>query len=219
MAFTRARENLIIIKKSEKSTFDLVDLKSGSRGELKCAFVEESAKQAFKELKHKELYYGTQSDILALERENQEDLRAINFGIALHFMLEMMGEFEEEYILNAKNMMINKFGFTLSEEEIEDIVKRVELFTQSKEVKTLTHGECFREKALRYKNNLRYVDLLVEREDGSFNVIDYKSSISFSEHHLKQVRYYVKAIREISGKSVQGFICYLLADEIKIVKV
>jgi len=219
VAFTRARENLIIIKKQEKSTFDLLDLKSESRGELKCKVIKNSPKEEFIPLKHRELYYGTQSDILALEKQDKEDLTAINFGIALHYMLEMMGEFKKEYIINAKNMMINKFGFTLSEEEIEDIVIRVGLFTQSLEVKTLTKGECFKEKALRYKNNLRYVDLLVECEDGSFNVIDYKSSFAFSEHHLKQVRYYVKAIREISGKSVQGFICYLLADEIKIVEV
>ena len=219
VAFTRARENLIIIKKHEKSTFDLLELKAGSWGELKCKSVKEEIKKPFLPLKHKEIYYGTQSDILALERETPEDLSAINFGIALHFMLEMMGEFKEEYLLNAKNMMINKFGFTISEEEIADISSRVKTFIQSSEVKSLTDGECFKEKALRYKNNLRYVDLLVEKSDGSFNVIDYKSSLSYSEHHLKQVRYYVKAIREISGKNVEGFICYLLADEIKIVKV
>ena len=219
VAFTRARENLIIIKKHEKSTFDLLELKAGSWGELKCKSVKEEIKKPFFPLNHKEIYYGTQSDILALERETPEDLSAINFGIALHFMLEMMGEFKEEYILNAKNMMINKFGFTISEEEIADISSRVKTFIQSSEVKSLTDGECFKEKALRYKNNLRYVDLLVEKSDGSFNVIDYKSSLSYSEHHLKQVRYYVKAIREISGQNVEGFICYLLADEIKIVKV
>ena len=124
-----------------------------------------------------------------------------------------------ESIESAKSMLLNKFGFTLEEQEIADICNRVKMFVESAEVTKLTNGVCHREKALRYKNNLRYVDLLVENEDGSFHVIDYKSSLAFSEYHLKQVRYYVKAIREITQQEVKGFICYLLTDEVKVVAV
>lgn len=219
VAFTRARENLIIIKKSSKSTFDILDLKVMSSGSLVCQQKESEPQKSFQALEYKELYYGTQSDILALESEKDEDLKAINFGIALHFTLEMMSEFKESSLLNAKNMMLNKYGFHLSEEEIEDIMSRVGHFINSDDVTPLIDGKCYREKALRYKDSLRYVDLLVEKEDGSFNVVDYKSSIAYSEHHLKQVRFYVKAIREITGKEVRGFICYLLADEVKVVSV
>jgi exodeoxyribonuclease V beta subunit len=219
VAFTRARENLIIIKKSSKSTFDILDLKVMSSGSLICQQKESEPQKSFQALEYKELYYGTQSDILALESEKDEDLKAINFGIALHFTLEMMSEFKESSLLNAKNMMLNKYGFHLSEEEIEDIMSRVGHFINSDDVTPLIDGKCYREKALRYKDSLRYVDLLVEKEDGSFNVVDYKSSIAYSEHHLKQVRFYVKAIREITGKEVRGYICYLLADESKLVEV
>jgi len=219
VAFTRARENLIIIKKSSKSTFDILDLKVGSSGSLVCKMIEEKKEDILKPLVYKELYYGTQSDILALESEKDEDLKAINFGIALHFTLEMMGEFKIGSLLNAKNMMLNKYGFNLSEDEIEDIMNRVEYFIKSSEIALLTDGRCYKEKALRYKNSLRYVDLLVEKEDGSFNVIDYKSSMAYSEHHLKQVRFYVKAIREITGKVVRGYICYLLSDKVSLVEV
>ncbi len=93
------------------------------------------------------------------------------------------------------------------------------MFVDSVEIQKLTDGVCYREKALRYKNNLRYVDLLTENEDGSFHVIDYKSSLAFSDYHVKQVRYYVKAIQEITQKEVRGFISYLLADEVKVVAV
>jgi len=219
VAFTRARENLIIIKKSSKSTFDILDLKVMSSGSLICQQKELEPQKSYQALEYKELYYGTQSDILALESEKDEDLKAINFGIALHFTLEMMGEFKESSLLNAKNMMLNKYGFHLSEEEIEDIMSRVGHFINSADVAPLIDGKCYREKALRYKDSLRYVDLLVEKEDGSFNIVDYKSSIAYSEHHLKQVRFYVKAIREITGKEVRGYICYLLADETKLVEV
>jgi len=131
----------------------------------------------------------------------------------------MMPSFDNSSIEIAKSMLINKFGFSLLDSEIEDICTRVTLFINDASMKALLEGIHYKEKALRYKKNLRYIDLLVESEDGSFRVIDYKSSAAFSEHHLKQVRDYVKAIEEISAKEVEGFICYLLADEIKIVKV
>jgi len=86
--------------------------------------------------------------------------------------------------------------------------------------KKMEEGQkLYKEKALRYKKSLRYIDLLVEREDGDFIIIDYKSSAAFSEHHVTQVRNYVKAIEEISNKRAQGFLCYLLSDEIRLVEV
>jgi exodeoxyribonuclease V beta subunit len=94
----------------------------------------------------------------------------------------------------------------------------------------LIDGECYREKAIRYKNNLRYIDLLVkqgsnkpkdlfELADSSWNVIDYKSSFAYTDKHIEQVNYYIKAIREITSQKVEGYICYLLEDTVKIVKI
>jgi exodeoxyribonuclease V beta subunit len=177
-------------------------------------------------LDYKPLYYGTQSDILALEETKEEDLKAINFGLAMHYMLEMLGEFNVLNIPHAKNMMLNKYGFILEDAEIEDIVNRVFMLLNSSEFMRLIDGECYREKAIRYKNNLRYIDLLVNtpaKRDtlfsaGMWNVIDYKSATAYSEHHENQVKFYVKAIHEITGDDTQGYICYLLEDKVKIVK-
>ncbi|HIC13006.1 MAG TPA: RecB-like helicase [Sulfurimonas sp.] len=219
VAFTRARENLVIIKKSEKSSFDLLDLQVAQYGQMRISEKEKEPVQSLERIDYKELYYGTQSDILALENEIDGDLKAINFGIALHYMLEMMSEFTLYAINNAENMMLNKYGSRLEDSEIQDISKRVELFVRSNAVQELLQGKCYKEKALRYKKKLRYIDLLVQEENGSYIVIDYKSSMSYSEHHVKQVRAYVRAIKEISGENVKGIICYLLASEIKLVEV
>ncbi len=219
VAFTRARDNLIIIKKSEKSSFDLLDLEVASYGEMKIIVKEKVEIERLQRIDYKELYYGTQSDILALENEVDGDLKAINFGIALHYMLEMMSVFEIDSLNNAKNMMLNKYGSRLESSEVEDICTRVELFVRNTEVIELLKGKLYKEKALRYKKQLRYIDLLVLRDDGSYIVIDYKSSLAYSEHHTKQVRAYVRAIKEISEKNVKGIICYLLSDEIKLVEV
>lgn len=219
VAFTRARENLFVIAKSKDSMFDILDLKSGFSGELLCESKENISKPSFEPMEYKALYYGTQSDILALEEDKEEDLKSINFGLSMHYMLEMLGEFKIDNINNAKNMMINKYGFRLDEKEIVDIENRVSKLIDNDEFKNLTSGECYREKALRYKDNLRYIDLLVNSDSGCWNVIDYKSSLSHSDHHIKQVNYYVKAIKEITGEEVNGYICYLLKDEVKLVKV
>ena len=220
VAFTRARENLFVIIKSKDSAFDILDLEIRSSGVLQdSSSVEAKAITEYEPLEYKELYYGTQSDILKLEVETQEDLKSINFGLAMHYMLEMLAEFKLSSIPNAKDMMINKYGHTLEDLEIVDITTRVEMLTAKVEFIKLIDGDCYREKALRYKDNLRYIDLLVKSECGVWNVIDYKSSMAYSEHHLKQVRYYVKAIREITGSKVDGYICYLLSDEIKLINV
>lgn len=219
VAFTRAKENLIIIKKSKDSSFDLLDLEVGCFGKLTCESQMQVEKKEYEKLEYKAIYYGTQSDILELEKEDDTDLNAINFGLAMHYMLEMIGEFSEEYIENAKHMMVNKFGNILEEKEFALVEKRVKNLIFNKEFQTLTDGECYKEKALRYKNNLRYLDLLVKHKDGIWNIIDYKSSLSYSEHHHKQVRYYINAVKEITGDEVAGYICYILEDEIKLVKV
>lgn len=220
VAFTRARENLFIIVKSKDSMFDILDLKCQKNGILKCKELLDNSmqKRAFQPLEYKALYYGTQSDILVAEKEQVEDLKSINFGVALHYMLEMLGRFEEKNIAHAKDMMINKYGHILEDNEIEDLEKRVRVLLQNKEFLALVNGECYREKAIRYKNNLRYIDLLVNN-GSKWSVIDYKSSISYQEENINQVNYYVKAIKEITGDEVHGYICYLKESDIKIVKI
>jgi exodeoxyribonuclease V beta subunit len=193
-------------------------LACGSFGELVCEKSKKTVEKNDKTLEYQELYYGTQSDILKLEVDTQEDLKAINFGLAMHYMLEMLGSFELSSIPHAKSMMLNKFGDSLDPQEIDDIKNRITMLVSSKEFLELITGECYREKAIRYKNNLRYIDLLVDNH-GMWNIIDYKSSTNYSEHHIKQVRYYKKAIKEITGDEVEGYLCYLLEDNIKLVRI
>ena len=228
VAFTRARENLIILLKSENSAFELLDLTPHTRGELLCKTSEKKQPQVLKDLPYKALYYGTQSDILEHEKEQEEDLEAISFGLGLHYMLEMLHSFDTEAIAEAKDMLLNKYGALLAQEEITDICSRVATLVCNKEFLDLVDGECMREKALKYKNKLRYIDLLVKKKHHDpqslfaqehYVVIDYKSSMNFHQEHLSQVRSYKNAIRAITSQEVEGYICYLLKGEMKIVKV
>ena len=230
VAFTRARENLFVILKSKDSAFEILELTCKESGVLKCNEQESSTRQdAFKLLEYKALHYGTQSDILELEDEAEEDLKAINFGLAMHYMLEMLGEFKLQNISHAKDMMLNKYGNILEDEEVADIVSRVTMLLSSREFMALIEGECYREKAIRHKNNLRYIDLLVktsaiqanlfEPAKNVWKIIDYKSSHAYTSKHIDQVNYYIKAVQEITSDAVEGYICYLLDNEVKIVKI
>ena len=221
VAFTRARANLFIIFKSKDSSFDILNLEPKSSGELVCKGVNSDVKveKVSQRLDYMELYYGTQSDILKLEDNSDEDLKAINFGLALHYMLEMLGSFNIQSIVNAKDMMINRYGYSLENSEILDIEQRVLRLLQNEEFISLASGECYKEKALRYKDNLRYIDLLVKHKNGSWVVIDYKSSMSHQDKHLSQVSFYISAIKEITKQSVKGYIIYLLEEDCRIVEV
>ncbi len=222
VAFTRAKENLFIVQKSKGSVFDILDISSGVNGKLLDKQDDSSNSSAknktIESFEYKDLYYGTQSDILALEESVEENLKSINFGLAMHYMLEMMDNFSIKNIANASSMMINKYGYILDDKEIADIQNRVTMLIESQEFISLLGGNIYKEKAIRYNNNLRYIDLLIEKKD-IWNIIDYKSSLSCATHHHKQVRYYQKAVKEITGDEVDGYICYLLEDEIKLVKI
>ena len=199
--------------------FDILDLESGSRGKLACnssfADVQEETKESFE---YKSLCYGVQNNILELEKSSDEDIKSINFGTAMHYMLEMIADFKDIDVSYAYDMMINRYGVLLEDSEVEDINIRVKMLLADKEFQELCDGDCYREKAIRYKNNLRYIDLLVKKDD-VWNVIDYKSSYAFSDSHKTQVNYYVNAIKEITSQKVEGYICYLLTDKIVYVKV
>jgi exodeoxyribonuclease V beta subunit len=230
VAFTRAKENLFIVAKPKDSMFDILDVTVSKRGTLVCRKTQHMQQVSLKSLEYKELYYGTQSDLLEVQKEKEEDLQAINFGLGLHYMLEMLSGFELQNLEDAKNALLNKYGYILEDAEIEDITQRVTSLLYDTAFRELIQGECYREKAIKYKNNLRYIDLLVKCETPNadkhslfaqeiWNVIDYKSSLSYAKEHEKQVKYYINAIEEITGDEVRGYICYLLQDKIKIVKI
>jgi len=199
--------------------FEILDLSCKTMGVLECLDKKSNLEnEKNTQLEYKDLYYGTQSDILKLEDEQEQDLKSINFGLAMHYMLEKLEGFDLIFVEHAKTMMINKYGHILEDEEIEDIQNRVEMLINSEEFRNLLSDTYYKEKALRYKNNLRYLDLLVKDNTG-WRVIDYKSSMNFKQNHINQVSYYMDALKEITEDMVCGYICYLLSDGIKILKV
>lgn len=218
VAFTRAKESLFIIKKSKDSKFEDLDLSEGSYGNLVLKTKTQKSKSAGLKMDFKERYYGTQQDLLSSQKSEMEDHKSIQFGLALHYCLEMMYKFDEDSIQDALYSTKNRFGSVLNEEEFVSIKTRIQNLVKDKNFLDLIKGKAYKEKAISYKKELRYIDLLIEKED-EWIVIDYKSAMSNRFSHIKQVSFYKKAISEVTGKKVRSYISYLLEDNVSFVEV
>ena len=222
VAFTRAKRDLFIVSKPQKSVFDILDLAEQSRGVLKRLLKETSQKRSASKNSSNftELYYGSQSDLLGKVKEsNGDDPGSIHFGLGLHYMLEMMESFTSKSVPEAYEALRNRFGMLLENHELEEIARRVEMLLRDTEfLKLLENGSCSKEQPLKYKKNLYYLDLLIRRSDG-YIVVDYKSGKSFQDEHFKQMRTYKKALEKITGESVRVYLYYLLEDGVQRVEV
>ncbi len=218
VAFTRAKESLFVIHKSKDSKFEDLCLRPAIHGELQLQPKTKVPEPLMPTIDFRDFYYGTQADLLSEAKVEEEDHKAIEFGIALHYTLEMLSSFSESSVESALSITKNKFGATLSEEEFDSIKKRVSLLVHDSEFLALTQGKVHKEKAISFNKELRYIDLLIEQEE-KWIVVDYKSAMSYTQSHLKQVNFYKKAVREITAEKVEGYICYLLEDGVKLVEV
>lgn len=218
VAFTRAKESLFVIHKSKDSKFEDLCLNAGMHGELQLTPKAKAPEVSMPQINFRDFYYGTQADLLSQAKIDEEDHKAIEFGLALHYTLEMLSSFSHSSIRSALSITKNKFGATLSEEELASIEKRIGLLVKDDDFLSLTQGKVYKEKAISYNKELRYIDLLIEQDD-KWTVIDYKSAMNYTQSHLKQVNFYKKAVRAITVQKVEGYICYLLEDGVKLVEV
>lgn len=216
VALTRAVEGLIVLRKSKDSIFDEINMAPMSVGELQVVSVHESKKSLPETEQALSISnYGTQ-EVLSAEEEEEKDYEAILFGTALHYTLEMLGSFDEKSLRLAMLSLRNRYGQQLPDTSIEQIEMRIKHLIDHQAFQQILDGAKVRkEQSLSFEGELKQIDLLLEYEDHCL-VIDYKSSKKYALKHEKQVRYYQKAIDNITRKRTEGRIIYLLEDEISI---
>jgi len=220
VAFTRAESSLFIIQKSKQSYFDTVDLTMQSRGLLHIEKQEHFTLATMEKLPFKNLYYGTQSNLLQAEKVEDESSDAIEYGLAMHYMLEMLYDFNVQYLQSAYQAMHNRFASKLDALSCESILKRVTMLLRNQEFLALiADGVVHKEQGITFEGELRYLDVYVQKDKGSDVIIDYKSSQTFQSKHYKQVGFYKYALEQMQAKSVDAYLVYLLDNEIKIEKV
>ncbi len=218
VAFTRAKDNLFILCKEKSSAFANLDLYKFQKGSI-------HVKEQIKSVKKPEIRcfipqrYGKQ-EVERVERDTiKSDFLSIEFGLALHYMLEIIGGFELKYIDNAYESLKNRYHKVLDNSHLEDIKKRVVRLLENSEFKELIKdAKLSREQPIYYKEERKQLDLLVQGENRVV-VIDYKSSEVLHSSHVKQVSLYKRALKEIYSEECEAYLCYLKKDEIKFAKV
>jgi len=217
VALTRAVEGLIVIRKLKDSIFDALSMTPMKLGTLKIRNEELGIRNDGGQTESAIFItnYGTQ-ETLEHEEEDEKDYEAILFGTALHYVLEMLGAFDEAHLAVAMTALQNRYGQQLNDEQIAEIEKRVKSLIENLEFQALLVGATIRkEQSLSYEGELKQIDLLLEYEDYNL-VIDYKSSKKYALKHQSQVGYYKKAIGNITGKRTEGLVIYLLNEGIEL---
>lgn len=209
VALTRAIQSLTIIAKPKSSWFEPLALTEGSWGKRLFEITPVASVQPLKCLETKSVSYGKQSDTTKVEKNTIVDYEAINYGLALHYALEMMGNFERESLKNALESTRKRYGMNIGEAKIGQLYQTLHTLITDEQFCFLTRGKSYKEQAFLYQGQKRIIDLLIEHDEGYWVVIDYKSGEEKSLEHIQQVKNYMNAVGLLLDGEVKGYICYV----------
>jgi ATP-dependent exoDNAse (exonuclease V) beta subunit len=213
VACTRAKHSLTIIKKEKNSIFAPLNLEDGEIGTCRPSNRHKEDTTESSSLDYQAITLGLQEQKSANEKSDKDDIYAINYGNALHYMLELLEGFCTDDIDNAYWAMKNRYEQLLRDGDSDTIKKRVARLLENDQFMQLVSGQISKEQPLIYNGERKQIDLLIEKENG-YIVIDYKSSEQLRSEHKTQVRHYKKAVEEITGKPTTAYLCYIRAEEI-----
>ncbi len=210
VAFTRAKESLIICQKPKDSAFTNLALCSCEYGKLE-------PKQSKKEIitlsepsfDYASLNIGLQDIKKSKNHDQLDHIDSINFGLAIHYMLEILEDFTYDSIEEAYWGMRNRYGSLLEDKICQEIKRRIIMLLNDKFFGSLiSDGQISKEQPISYSSELKIIDLMIEKES-EVVIIDYKSSHDLRGEYIAQVRHYKKAISAIMKKDTKGYLCFL----------
>ncbi|WP_024789304.1 PD-(D/E)XK nuclease family protein [Lebetimonas sp. JH292] len=193
VAFTRAKNLLIILKKNEKSAF-ITKLEKFQKGEI-IPSVDKKDENEIKPIKINLKNYGKQELKVDEEEYKPNDYEAIYLGNAIHYSFECDD-------IEAVN---NIYGDFCDINEVKNFYKKSkpQLEDGKKEIPFI------------YEKQLGRIDLLIEKKDG-YVIIDYKSTKPKDESgYLNQVRHYMEVVEKLTGKKAKGYLFYVDEQEFR----
>jgi len=213
VAFTRGKRGLIVVHKTEKSTFEALGLSPCAIGEVE--LVVGSSEDAVLPIQTPRPLKALGAQEKPLRQEGEGTLFARAFGQALHEALEWMPAFESHFIPLALERLKQRYGNVLHQEAWEALAWRIKRLVCHEEFRRLVSlGEVRKEQPLMYKGEQRQLDVLVTCKE-KMVVIDYKSGLKQAKTHEAQVLLYKEAMEHIGGKPVEAWLFYLGAKEIE----
>ena len=221
VALTRAKNNMIVLKKDKGSVFELLgDFPLKTIGTLHLTPKKKKQSEVIDSVSYTALNLGYQEKSKTNSDNNADNLKARYFGIATHYCLEMMKKFDVESLNKAILIVKNKFASSLDDVELEDVYNRVEHLINNVEFRSVVKDSSFtKEQALMFNNEHKIIDLLIQNGEG-YVVVDYKTTNEKSSSHLKQVQNYVQAIKDITNASnVKGYLVYLHKNDVELLAI
>ncbi|MDR2100711.1 MAG: RecB-like helicase [Campylobacteraceae bacterium] len=214
VAFTRAKNALMIVQKNEKSSFERLLLKDGAKGEIEAKI--EEKKSASPSVPYIGKRFGKQN-AKAQKEPIEASMEDIYFGLALHFTLEMMNSFSVKELETSLVCAKNRYGRALDKHAFVSIKRRISRLIADNEFQNMfKSGRICKEQPYIFEGERRQMDIFIEKDD-EVVIIDYKSSSYAKGAHIKQVSEYKRAMESISKKRVKAYIYYLHEQELEII--
>ncbi|MCF6200543.1 MAG: RecB-like helicase, partial [Hydrogenimonas sp.] len=205
VAFTRAKEGLVILKNERSSVFNSLKLEECTRGYIGEWRSEKVKKRVPQPLSFTPVDYGRQEVLDELKKYEANDFDAIYLGLAVHYLFE-----SEDF-----DALMNRYGALCDVDKVKRIVERSKA---NIEYSLLTEGRLYRELPFVYNRKMGVVDLFVDKGDTAV-IIDYKTATSRDiSDYVEQVRWYIEALSHLmpQKREISGYIYFL--DKQKLVK-
>ena len=218
VALTRAKNNMVIFKKIKSSVFDILNMKVVKIGNIIQSTNASKNYEKVEKIIYTPMDLGLQDKQITYEKELDENhLHSKYFGIATHYCLEMMNNFNEVDLKKNIDLAITRYSNYLDKNDFIDIENRIlNLIKNDKFLYLIKDATFITEQALVYKEEIKILDLLLYKDD-SYYIIDYKTSKEKQSEHVTQVKYYKKAIKDIFNTSnVFSYLVYLQENNISI---
>ncbi len=222
VSLTRAKNNMIIFKKPKNSTFDLLGetCKLQKLGELYKVAKAKYLKQPTVDVEYVPLVLGQQEKQIKSDDNSEVNIKARYFGIATHYCLEMMVNFDISSLDKSIDITKNKYSTILNTCDFDDMYLRIQRLLENDEfISLINNGEYFKEQSLIFDEKVKILDLLIKKDE-SYIICDYKTTTMQSDEHKNQVGMYQKAISNITNtNSIKSYVVYLMKDNIKIIEI
>jgi exodeoxyribonuclease V beta subunit len=216
VALTRAVESLVVVAKPKSSWFEPLQLTPNRWGERVHNHKEKKQPKPLKPFEYYHRSYGHQEEFVANTEADEHNYEAVQYGLALHYALEMLEKFDLQAIPMSVEATKKRFGAVIGKDKITSLEKTLTALVTDETFRGLSRGKHYKEQRFFFKEQMRVIDLLVEHEEGLWVVIDYKSGVEKSVEHEGQVRGYMEAVQALNGGRISGHLCYLSEDNVLI---
>ncbi len=218
VAFTRAKCSLLVCAKEKNSLFDVLALDTYEQGEITPSIKETSSLSQPLAIFSPERYGVQTVSKVEDEQEERLDVASMTFGIAQHYMLEMLDQFDKPSLQRAYIALQNRFAPLLDKTALQTVYDRAyQLITHQPFLDLIRGAVILKEQPLVYQKERKQIDLLLQFDDRVI-IVDYKSSKKNGAKHMEQVMLYKEALRAISHLPVEAYVCYLQNDGVELVK-